>query len=87
MLAGGPEIWSDRATIMEQRMALEDAKTQVDTAFTREDRRGLAYENAFGGAVSFLRRRYSKDLTGADIAVTGAPRFSACKSWSSASTD
>jgi len=54
-------------------MALEDAKTEVDLAFTREDRRGLAYENAFGGATSFLRRRYSKDLTGVDLAVTGVP--------------
>ena len=39
-------------------MALEDAKSEVDLAFTRKDRRGLAYENAFGGATSFLRRRY-----------------------------
>ncbi|MDU9003782.1 agmatinase [Sedimentitalea todarodis] len=54
-------------------MALEDAKTQVDQAFTREDLRGLSFENAFGGATSFLRRRYSKDLSGADIAVTGIP--------------
>ena len=54
-------------------MALEDAKTHIDTAFTREDRRGLAFENAFGGAVSFLRRRYTKDLTGVDLAVTGVP--------------
>ncbi|MEZ5750670.1 MAG: agmatinase [Paracoccaceae bacterium] len=54
-------------------MALEDAKTQVDTAFTRPERRGLAFENAFGGAVSFLRRQYSKDLTGVDLAVTGVP--------------
>ncbi len=54
-------------------MALEDAKTQVDLAFTREDRRGLAFENAFGGATSFLRRRYSKDLAGVDLAVTGIP--------------
>ncbi len=45
-------------------MALEDAKKQVDHAFTRKDRKGLAYENAFGGATSFLRRHYSKDLTG-----------------------
>ena len=52
-------------------MALEDAKAQVDLAFTREDRRGLAYENAFSGATSFLRRRYTKDLTGVDLAVTG----------------
>lgn len=54
-------------------MALEDAKNQVDMAFTREDPRGLAYENAFAGATSFLRRRYSKDFTGADLVITGVP--------------
>lgn len=54
-------------------MALEDAKTQVDQAFTRESLRGLSFENAFGGATSFLRRRYTKDLTGVDVAVTGIP--------------
>lgn len=52
-------------------MALEDAGDQVDLAFTRGDLRGLAYENAFSGAVSFLRRRYTKDLSGVDLAVTG----------------
>ena len=54
-------------------MALEDAKAQVDLAFTRPDPRGLAFENAFGGATSFLRRRFTKDLTGVDLAVTGIP--------------
>ncbi|ADE85469.1 agmatinase [Rhodobacter capsulatus] len=54
-------------------MALEDAKNQIDMAFTREDPRGLAFENAFAGATSFLRRRYTKDLTGIDLAVTGVP--------------
>jgi agmatinase len=54
-------------------MALEDAKTQVDTAFAREDPRGLSFENTFGGATSFLRRRYTKDLAGVDLAVTGVP--------------
>lgn len=54
-------------------MALEDAKTQVDQAFTRSDLRGLSFENAFGGATSFLRRRYTKDLRGVDLAVTGVP--------------
>ncbi|MGH1329652.1 MAG: agmatinase [Paracoccaceae bacterium] len=54
-------------------MALEDASKQVDLAFTRAERRGLAYENAFGGALSFLRRRYSKDLAGVDLAITGVP--------------
>lgn len=54
-------------------MALEDAKHQIDTAFTRADRRGLSFENAFGGAASFLRRTYTKDLGGVDLAVTGVP--------------
>lgn len=54
-------------------MALEDAKSQIDTAFTRADRRGLSAENAFAGATSFLRRTYTKDLTGVDLAVTGVP--------------
>ena len=54
-------------------MALEDAKTQVDTAFTRKGQKGYAFENAFGGATSFLRRTYTKDLTGVDLAITGVP--------------
>ncbi|MBD3765453.1 MAG: agmatinase [Rhodobacterales bacterium] len=54
-------------------MALEDAKTQVDTAITRRGLRGHAWENAFGGATSFLRRSYTKDLTGVDLAITGVP--------------
>jgi len=54
-------------------MALEDAKNNVDEAFTRDSLRGLATENTFGGATSFLRRRYTKDLNGVDIAVTGVP--------------
>ena len=54
-------------------MALEDAKNQIDHAFTRESTRGMSYENAFAGAPSFLRRRYTKDLSGVDLAVTGIP--------------
>ncbi|MFV0358400.1 agmatinase [Tropicimonas sp.] len=54
-------------------MALEDAKTQVDLAFSAGHGRGLAYENVFGGAASFMRRRYTKDLAGVDLAVTGVP--------------
>jgi agmatinase len=54
-------------------MAMEDAKDEVDAAFTRKGQRGLTYENAFGGATSFLRRTYTKDLTGVDIAITGVP--------------
>jgi agmatinase len=54
-------------------MALEDAANQVDHAFTRTDLKGLSFENPFAGAPSFLRRKYTKDLAGVDIAVTGLP--------------
>ncbi|MEL7116137.1 MAG: arginase family protein, partial [Pseudomonadota bacterium] len=54
-------------------MALEDAKTQVDTALTREAKTGLSNENTFAGITSFLRRRYTKDLAGFDVAITGIP--------------
>jgi agmatinase len=54
-------------------MALEDAKREVDGAFSRAGFKGLSFENAFAGAPSFLRRRYSKDLAGVDLAVTGIP--------------
>ena len=54
-------------------MALEDAAETVDEAITRKGLRGLGTEITFGGITSFLRRRYTKDLTGVDIAVTGVP--------------
>lgn len=54
-------------------MALKDAKDDVDNALTRDGFKGHSFENAFGGALSFLRRTYTKDLTGIDLAVTGVP--------------
>ena len=54
-------------------MALEDAAKDVDAAFTRKGYRGHAFEASYGGATSFLRRTYSKDLSGVDLAVTGVP--------------
>ncbi|WP_297774754.1 agmatinase [uncultured Roseovarius sp.] len=54
-------------------MALEDAKVHIDQAFTRDSLRGPSFENTFGGALSFGRRRYTKDLTGVDVAMTGVP--------------
>ena len=53
-------------------MTLDRADREVDLAFTGPGR-GHAFENAFGGALSFLRRPYSKDLAGVDVAVTGVP--------------
>ena len=54
-------------------MALKDAAFDVDNAVTREGHRGMSFENAFGGILSFMRRSYTKDLTGVDLAVTGIP--------------
>ena len=54
-------------------MGLEDASNEMDHAFTREDLKGQSFELTFGGATSFLRRKYTKDLRGVDIAVTGVP--------------
>lgn len=53
-------------------MALADASREIDRALTG-DLKGPAFENAFAGATSFLRRRYRKDATGADVAVLGVP--------------
>jgi agmatinase len=52
-------------------MALEDAANQIDLAFTREDLKGPSFELTFAGATSFMRRRFTKDLAGVDMAVTG----------------
>lgn len=54
-------------------MALEDAANEIDTAITRKGYKGLSYEATYAGVTSFLRRTYTKDLTGVDLAVTGVP--------------
>ena len=45
----------------------------MDDAFQRRSHYGLGGELAFAGATSFARRRYTKDLSGVDVAVTGVP--------------
>lgn len=45
----------------------------TDLAFTRPDPYGSIAEPTYAGALSFLRRRYSKDLIGVDVAVVGVP--------------
>ncbi|HAJ83758.1 MAG TPA: agmatinase [Rhodobacteraceae bacterium] len=54
-------------------MALKDSAFNVDSAITREGHRGMSFENAFGGILSFMRRTYTKDLSGVDLAITGIP--------------
>lgn len=45
----------------------------IDHAITRESVYGLGIENTHSGVLSFLRTKYSKDLTGIDVAITGIP--------------
>ena len=54
-------------------MALEDAAKEVDRAISQTPRKGRAFENTFSGVASFLRRHYTKDLNGYDLAITGVP--------------
>jgi len=46
---------------------------QNDLAFTREDLYGTVVESTYAGATSFMRRKYSRDLSNVDVAVTGVP--------------
>jgi agmatinase len=50
-----------------------DAAVAGDTAITRRSIRGYGRENTFAGVLSFMRRRYTKDLAGADVVVSGIP--------------
>lgn len=45
----------------------------IDQAFTRASPYGTHAEPTYSGALSFLRRTYTKDLTGVDVAVVGVP--------------
>ncbi|WP_192982781.1 agmatinase [Pseudomonas sp. EggHat1] len=44
-----------------------------DQAITRANLYGTAAEPTYAGITSFMRRRYSRDLTGVDLAISGVP--------------
>ena len=46
---------------------------KIDLSFTREKGTGTQTEPTYSGALSFARRRYTKDLDGVDVAVVGVP--------------
>ncbi len=48
-------------------------KKNIDNAITRTSLYGTTPEPTYSGVLSFSRRRYTKDLTGVDLAVTGIP--------------
>lgn len=45
----------------------------VDAAFVRKELKGSNFEMTYAGALSFMRRNYSKDLTAVDVAISGIP--------------
>ena len=45
----------------------------IDHALSRDSVYGARFENMYAGVLSFLRAKYTQDLTGVDIAVTGIP--------------
>ncbi|GMU45049.1 MAG: agmatinase [Xanthomonadales bacterium] len=47
--------------------------TTTDLAFTRTSPYGSLAEPTYSGALSFLRRRYTRELAGVDLAVVGVP--------------
>ncbi len=44
-----------------------------DGAIRRTSPYGSSIENTYAGVLSFMRRRYTRDLTGADVVVSGVP--------------
>jgi agmatinase len=47
--------------------------SNIDHAFTARSKTGASFEPTYAGALSFMRRRYSKDVKGADAVVWGVP--------------
>jgi agmatinase len=52
---------------------MSETTAHGDTAIHRQSLRGYETENTYGGVLSFMRRRYTRDLAGVDVAVTGVP--------------
>ncbi|TNM65410.1 agmatinase [Aliirhizobium smilacinae] len=49
------------------------ASKSIDNAFNAKSLRGAATDPTYAGALSFMRRRYSKEIDGADVVVLGIP--------------
>ena len=54
-------------------MVPEPGKPPIDHAFRSETLKGGAADPTYAGALSFMRRRYSRDLAGVDAAIMGIP--------------
>ena len=51
----------------------KDEDLTADRAFTADGHYGMGNESTYAGALSFMRRRYTRELKGVDVAVTGVP--------------
>ncbi len=49
------------------------ANSNIDNAFTARSKLGASSEPTYAGALSFMRRKYTKDVKGADVVVWGIP--------------
>ncbi len=54
-------------------MAEASGKPPIDHAFRSATLKGGADDPTYAGALSFMRRRYARDLTGVDLAILGVP--------------
>jgi len=54
-------------------MVSATGKPPIDHAFRSATLKGGANDPTYAGALSFMRRRYSRDLTGVDLAILGVP--------------
>ncbi|MBL0010401.1 MAG: agmatinase [Nitrosomonas sp.] len=50
-----------------------DSQINIDGAIARDNPYGMLREPTFSGVLSFMRRNYSKDLTGAELVISGIP--------------
>jgi agmatinase len=52
---------------------IDDSDIQIDGAIARNSPYGLLRDPTFAGVLSFMRRNYSKDLTNAELVISGIP--------------
>jgi agmatinase len=52
---------------------MSDDDQPGDGAFRASSLHGTTVESSYGGALSFMRRRYTRDLDGVDVVVSGVP--------------
>ena len=50
-----------------------DENIKGDGAIRRKSLYGSTIENTYAGVASFMRRNYTRDLTGVDVAISGIP--------------